>query len=81
MQEPPSDPADWFRAAGWEVLVTEDPIGTYWANLVSIENPDFVVARYGKGDTTDAAVERAQARWRVEQIGTTGDKRPKPGLP
>jgi len=57
-----------LRHHGWSV-VTEEDGGFTWATLVSAANPDFVVARYGRGDDEESAVARAWERFQVEQIG------------
>jgi hypothetical protein len=49
--------------------LAQDGDGVWWASLVSLANPAFRIARYGRGETEDGAAERARRRWQTEQIG------------
>jgi hypothetical protein len=64
----PDDAESSLRRHGW-LVATEEGGGFTWATLVSAENPDFVVARYGRGEDADGAIARAWERYQVEQIG------------
>ena len=62
-------PTAFFEALGYLVECRRDADGVHWASLRSIENDEFVVQKYGRGDTAEAALERARQRWLTEQIG------------
>jgi hypothetical protein len=73
---------DWLLEKGWEVRAEERDLHqtfheasqlylpsfnhTHWADLVSLQNPDFVVPNYGSGMTEAEAVMRAKARYGSE---------------
>ncbi len=57
-----------LRDRGWDVVI-EQGDGFTWATLVAVENPDFVVHRYGRGVDAASAVARAWHRFETEQIG------------
>ena len=69
---------EWLREGGFDVVIEEVDRreellrgghagidannDTFWAHLVSVRNPDFVVPNYGSGKTEAAAVVRARQR-------------------
>lgn len=81
--EQASEACAWLREHGFEVRVEErnlreeflrrglrgaDTIDhPYWADLVGIANPDFVVPNYGSGVTPEQAIIRARKRYASEQ--------------
>ena len=56
----------WFKERGFDVAVTEAD-GVWWATLTSTNNPTAVIARYGRGDSPEAAAVRARERYEQEQ--------------
>ena len=62
-------PEEWFEELGYVVVHSVEGDGVHWVSLRSIANPDFTVARYGRGESREAAAERARQRWITEQIG------------
>ena len=59
--------------AGYQVEYQDGGDGLVWATLVSRSNPAFRVARYGRGASDAEALESAERRWRVEQVGSPLD--------
>jgi hypothetical protein len=73
----------WLRERGWDVRVQERNLRTkfeeqgqryaptiddpWWADLVRIDNPSFVVENYGSGKTPAAAILRAKQQYGSEQ--------------
>ena len=57
-----------LRDHGWDVEV-ESGDGYMWATLISLENREFTVGRYGRGDDPESAITRAWQRFKTEQIG------------
>jgi hypothetical protein len=61
---------EWLREIGFDAeLVVED--GVTWVNLRARTNRDFLVPKYGRGDSREDALASAVRRWKVEQIGTS----------
>lgn len=58
--------AAWFRGSGFELAVALDE-GVWWASLTPVANPAAAMARYGRGDTPEAAALRARERYEQEQ--------------
>jgi hypothetical protein len=58
--------AAWFEARGFDLSVTQDS-ETWWATLTPLGNPGAAMARYGRGDTSEAAAARARERYEQEQ--------------
>lgn len=74
---------EWMRSRGWDVQVEQRDLReefirrgeeyawsfdhTHWADIISTENPEFVVANYGSGMSVTEAVCRAKRRWGQEQ--------------
>ena len=56
----------WFRSRGFELAVADEG-STWWASIAPTGNPTSVVARYGQGDTAEAAALRARERYEEEQ--------------
>jgi hypothetical protein len=56
----------WFRFRGFELAVVEED-ATWWASITPDGNPSSVVARYGSGNTPEAAALRARERYEQEQ--------------
>jgi hypothetical protein len=56
----------WFQTRGFALTINHAD-GVWWAKLISINNPDFVAERYGRGATAEAAALRARERWSQEQ--------------
>lgn len=83
LDEQEQEAREWLRSRGWNLRVEvrdlrEDFVRrgekyawsfdhTHWADLVSIENPDFVVSNYGSGMSQAEAAVRAKQRWGQEQ--------------
>jgi hypothetical protein len=57
------DPRGFFEERGYEIEFAASD-GTWWATL---RKGSFVVERYGRGETKEAAARRAAERWRTEQ--------------
>jgi hypothetical protein len=56
----------WFRDRGFDLSVAaEDAV--WWAKLTPVSNPAGAMTRYGRGNTPEAAAERAQERYEQEQ--------------
>ena len=58
--------SEWFKMRGFDLAVSESD-GFWWATLMRIENPTAVIARYGRGDSPEAAAVRARERYEQEQ--------------
>lgn len=56
----------WFKKRGFDVALSKSD-GVWWAALTRIENPTQVIARYGSGDSPEAAALRARERYEQEQ--------------
>jgi hypothetical protein len=59
-------PEAFFAVRGYRLVGSEGD-GFFWVDLVAVENPDFVVPRYGRGEDRDRAMLAAKRRWIVEQ--------------
>lgn len=58
----------WLRSLGYELVFTKEG-DIWWTALRAAGEPGVLHAKYGVGETNDAAVLRAAKRWQVEQIG------------
>ena len=50
---------------GYVLNVAADADGVWWATLTAVDNPEFIVHRYGRGATQSNAAERARCWWRA----------------
>ena len=66
MSDDLTDAAGWFQDRGFDLSVTQDD-ETWWATLIPVGDPAAAVARYGRGDTPEAAAVRARKRYEQEQ--------------
>lgn len=60
------EPEAFFGERGF-ALVLYEAEGAGWADLVARDNPEFRVARYGRGGDPSRAAYAAMRRWLVEQ--------------
>jgi hypothetical protein len=56
----------WFRDRGFDLAVAVEN-GVWWAKLTPVGNPAGAMTRYGRGDTPEAAAQRARERYGQEQ--------------
>jgi hypothetical protein len=61
-----SEVSSWFRSRGFELAVSKEG-ADWWASLTPMASPAAPIARYGRGDTPEAAVLRARERYDQEQ--------------
>jgi len=61
-----SEVSAWFRSCGFELAVSEEG-ADWWASLTPIASPSAPIARYGRGNTPEAAAMRARERYEQEQ--------------
>jgi hypothetical protein len=71
-QQPPPDPSaeEWRRMSSVERRARRAFHPAYWADLENLVTSSRV-RWYGGGDTEEAALRSARARWRVEQDGAS----------
>lgn len=60
------DISNWFRDRGFHIALSQEE-GVWWASLTPSSNPASALPRYGRGDSPEAAVLRAQERHEQEQ--------------
>ena len=64
--------------AGFDVVFDEAD-GFVWATLVRRSNSTARVPRYGRGATQAEALDSAERRWQVEQVGSPAELEPREG--
>ena len=75
-----SDGREWLGELGYDIEV-EVADGFTRVALRPRANSNFLVPRYGRGESESEAVESAAQRYRVEQIGTDNARKPGQPLP